>query len=469
MHYSEFLRIKHSLLVGKGVYDGYVDKDSKLHIDPMLLKNCPIPEFQDAYQRFISYFDRFFHLHPFVKTRDAKRDRAFKRMVEFYSFPELANTGLGYSEKRIGGSGISGKISLSLACATCDIIEYGIVDREIFALMHFLEDGVGADRISDMVIHILSDQFLLYTQRVCQELEIPTAAYVTRSGIQLSLPFYNGKPIYFIPEFFLTELKMAHDYTDIDYVASYNSTLRHRVCLAIQGNWKDIQEMSKSDFRKLVYDNKTAYRNLMEYVKVMKVRGYNFIADKNCEYDGLALKELLEENPLDLTFLIEDEKDRVYNVALVICNHFKFLIEECRMYRLMYDNGRYKRETEWQHLFFSVASSFLKGGNIDIDISPETDSGAGELDFKFSHGSKAKTVVELKLTDNPNLLHGYRKQLPQYIVTEKGDKGIFVVIEIDRVQKNQYDVIKAISKDPARLYEIVIASALPRPSASNPQ
>ena len=42
MHYSEYLQIKHSLLVSKGVYDGYIDKDSKLHIDPLLLKACPI-------------------------------------------------------------------------------------------------------------------------------------------------------------------------------------------------------------------------------------------------------------------------------------------------------------------------------------------------------------------------------------------------------------------------------------------
>lgn len=465
-HYSEFLMVKHSSLVGKGVYDGSLDQDSKLHIDPMLLRNSNIPEFSEAYKSFIDYFGRFYTLVPHVVSCDVKKDLFYKTMIKSFTFPELHNTGLGYSSRDGAGKGISGQLSQKLAKSAYDIIKAGIVDVEIFALMQFLEDGIGADRISDMTIHILSDKFLAYTSRVCSELGIATTSYHDNSGNEYQLPLYKNGPIYFIPETFLTELKMAHDCTEIDYVASYNTTLRNKVCIAIQGNWKDIQKMKKSEFREFVYNNKKAYNEMISYLKVMQTKGYDFRSDKNREYGDMELLELLDDNPIPLNNIQGDESETVYQTTLNICNHFKFLVEKCRMYRMMLDGKKYKRETDWQHLLLVVASSYLKDNGSNIDVSPETDAGAGELDFKFSHGANAKTIVELKLSDNPNLLHGYRTQLPQYIKAENGDHGIFIVIEIDKVNKKQIESLKKVCFTFENPYEIVYINAKPKPSAS---
>lgn len=38
VHYSKYCGVKHSALRNKGVFDGTIDNDSLLHIDPMLLK-----------------------------------------------------------------------------------------------------------------------------------------------------------------------------------------------------------------------------------------------------------------------------------------------------------------------------------------------------------------------------------------------------------------------------------------------
>lgn len=57
VHYSKYLGVKHSDLVAKGIYNGYLDKDSQLHVDPLLLKGCnTIPEFANAYNEFLHYF-----------------------------------------------------------------------------------------------------------------------------------------------------------------------------------------------------------------------------------------------------------------------------------------------------------------------------------------------------------------------------------------------------------------------------
>lgn len=462
LHYCEYLGIKHSQLVEKGVYDGFLDQDSKLHIDPMLLKNSTILEFRDAYDTFIKYFDRFYTLQPHIQIRN-KSDRFFRTMVKNFTFPELANTGLGYSTARVGGSGISGKIAENLANSSLDIIGAGIQDREIFALMHFLEDGIGADRISDMTIHILSQKFLDYTRRVCNELGLANASYMNNG-----LPYYNSSPIYFIPESFLTELKMAHDITDIDYVASYNNTLRHKVCMAIQGNWKDFENMTKSEFRRIVYHNQVAYREFIQYVKNMRTTGYDFRKDRNGEYGNLVFDEFIRDNPIDFSVSFEkkSEAEYVYEIARKICLHFKHLVEDCRMYRLMLEKGEsLKRETDWQHMLFMVASSYLEGGKYNVDVSLEADSGAGELDFKFSHGAFAKTVVEVKLSDNPKLLSGYEKQLPKYLNAERGDHGLFLVIEINKENKQMRD-LRNKKINFTETYEIIFVDAKPKVSAS---
>lgn len=468
LHYSKYLGVKHSQLVACGVYDGFLDHDSKLHIDPMLLKNSQIPEFLDAYKAFISYFDRFYALQPYVINRSVKKDRFFSSMVTHFTFPEIPNTGLGYSEKRVGGNGISGKIAENLANSSCDIIGAGIQDREIFALMHFLEDGIGADRISDMSIHILSAKFLAYTARVSEELHIETQHYEYK-GTTYDVPFYNGNPIYFIPESFLTDLKMARDVTDIDYVASYNSTLRHKVCAAIQGNWEDFEKLSKSEFREVVYRNRVALNELLAYVRDMRTCGYDFRQDHNEEYDNMVLEEILQDHPLDLNVPLQEgnEADYVFELTRKICYHFKYLVENCRMYRIMLEKGgSYKRETDWQHLLFVVASSYLEGGRYDIDLSAEADEGAGELDFKLSHGAFAKTVVEMKLSDNSNLLHGYVTQLPKYLNAERGDHGLFVVILIDNEEKGQMQTLRNKKINFEETNEIIFVDAKPKVSAS---
>ena len=49
-HYSTYFNITHEDLVNRGVYNAFLDKDSLLHIDPLLLKDCTIPEFKNAYE-----------------------------------------------------------------------------------------------------------------------------------------------------------------------------------------------------------------------------------------------------------------------------------------------------------------------------------------------------------------------------------------------------------------------------------
>ena len=94
--YSRFFKVKHKDFLQKGVYNAFFDQDSLLHIDPLLLKGCEIPEFKNAYAEFFTYFRLFI---PLVKASKADnlQDHFFKKMVNRFTFKEIPNTGLGFS------------------------------------------------------------------------------------------------------------------------------------------------------------------------------------------------------------------------------------------------------------------------------------------------------------------------------------------------------------------------------------
>jgi hypothetical protein len=95
IHYSKYFHVTHKDLVSKGVYNGYLDIDSLLHVDPLLLKNCRILEFKKAHDEFFQYFNRFISLTKFVKQTKAS-DSFFKQMLRRFTLSEIPNTGLGY-------------------------------------------------------------------------------------------------------------------------------------------------------------------------------------------------------------------------------------------------------------------------------------------------------------------------------------------------------------------------------------
>lgn len=80
LHYSKYFNVVHKEFERLGVYDGYLDKDSLLHIDPLNLKNCKEPELEEAYSKFMQFFKSFVPLVNHAKSEDIK-DRFFKTIV----------------------------------------------------------------------------------------------------------------------------------------------------------------------------------------------------------------------------------------------------------------------------------------------------------------------------------------------------------------------------------------------------
>ncbi len=468
--YSRFFKVKHKDFLQKGVYNAFLDQDSLLHIDPLLLKGSEIPEFKNAYTEFFNYFRLFI---PLVKASKADnlQDRFFKQMVNRFTFKEIPNTGLGFSKGNTRGRGISGAISLQLAHSAYEIISGGLEDPEIFGLMQLIEDNMATDRISDMTIAILQKNFLEYTQRIAMEIGLKTVPYKFEYGVVFQVPFYKGKPILFIPESFLADIPVAHDFEDIDKVCNYNNQLKRKIAELIGVNWADYRNYKKSDWKNLIIGNKDCYEAAINFYKNLKAVSYDFAVDGKNQYRDVLLQELLDEIPFQRPTEYENEQDEIYKLTLAMCYQFKHLVERNRLSELFYRHNRTPDETDWQLLLYTVADTYKIAGNLDLAITREDNPGVGEIDFHITKGSRANTVIEIKRSTNENLLHGYRTQLSAYMKAERTQSGIFMVImekdNIDEIRQKIAEVQKDMKDKGEYIPEIIYINGMRQHSASN--
>lgn len=427
IRYSNYFGVTPQVFEQKGVFNAFIDQDSKFHIDPLLIRENSIPEFNGAYDFFLNYFRGFVPLAKMAKMPDLS-DPFFKRMVDRFVFRELQYTGLGFSEGNSRGTGISGKLSLQLATTAYTIIKAGYEDPEIFALMPIFEDKIGQDRISDMTIAILRRQFLAYTERISVELGLETKRYRFSYDKSYNVPFKGLDTVHFIPRAFLNDLCIAKSYEDIGDATNYNNKLKAKLAELIGVTWNESVKFSKSDWKGVILENRECYEAAIDYYRSIIGVPYNFEDDCHGKYWDLQIAKLASDNPICFFQLLsKSREERVFDWTSKIVEKYKQLIEVNRMSELVYRCKRTPDETDWQLLLYYLAVAYIGGSGLNLDISRENNPGNGEVDFKFSQG-KAKTIVEIKRSKNPDILHGYRIQLPAYMRAEQTDYGIFVVI-----------------------------------------
>lgn len=277
MRYSEIFKVQADALEAKGVFNADVDSDSQLHIDPSLFKGCTIPEFAGAYDEFNRYFANVFSaLVPYARSNK----QFFDQMVKRLSFHEIASTCLGYSKRGTHGSGIGGKLAKQVAVTILDIYVLGIQNPVVFEMMPFFEEGIGADRISDVSAYLLIRRLLDYTQRVCTELGIPMSPSVRLNGKPINVPTYRNVGYVFIPYEVLCDLPTARSYDDIDSVCHYNDMFRRRICQAIGARWADFKNVPKSRIKQYLLENPDTFREFIEEYEHTTHQPYNFLNDR---------------------------------------------------------------------------------------------------------------------------------------------------------------------------------------------
>ena len=468
---SEYFNIPEKTLDKMGVFNAVIGIDTHLFLDPQLLKKTKIPELKSSRQRFEKYFSDIMKLLVASrKTGDVAWREARKRLI----FRELRGVSIGYGTQGGDGKGVGPELGFKLLNTASEIIGMGIKDPAIFELLGLFEEGFGADRFSDMTISIIRDDLFKFSERVAKTLNLKKLIEVKRNGNIYHLPLHpdKNKVLVFLPKEQLRDLPMAFSREDIDYVVSVNRELRNRINELVGKTWGKKTRIPKRDLKELIFKDKNNLIKLLQSYKERDIKTYDFINDPAGEVIWYDLgRKFANENEIKLKISSTPTIDDVEKVVLDIILQFKKNIEVNGLKEHLYtkDGNLYKPRHERfsQLLFYSTADTYCGANNLDLNREPN--AGNGPVDFKVSSGYKSRVLVEIKLSSNKSLIHGFEKQLQAYQESESTQKSIYVIIQLTKSANQIKRVLRLkekADKEKKRVPAIIIIDGTIKPSAS---
>jgi hypothetical protein len=428
---SQFLGIRASALHRLGAFNAVIGVDNRLFVDPLLLKGIKVQELRKSRKNFEKYFREILFL---LTKSKGEGDKAWREARDRLIFRETKGVSLGYGLSTSDGSGIGTVLGGRLLRTASEIVGMGIDDPEMFELLGLFDKDFGPDRLSDMTIAIVKDDLFRYSARVAKTLGLGNLKRVRTVSGEYLLPVGPDpkKPIVFVPGTILRPLPVAQSWDEIEDVVWFNQVLRNRLNHIIRKYWKKGITVLKENLRSTFFSNPKQLRELLAAYRAYKGKSYDLLSDPLGLLKWLELgQEYANDFPVTLQLSADPSLDEIQAVVRMIVEQFARNIEENGLNIHLYDGtGEPLHERFSQRLFFAVADAYCKANN--IDISPETNSGGGPVDFKFSKGYNYRVLTEIKLSSNQQVVHGYRKQLPAYEQSEKTKRSAYVVIRVDK-------------------------------------
>lgn len=472
--FSDIFKINPALLDTVGALDPALRADTRLFIDPLLLAKSKHKELnKSAIGRYQTHFESVVKL---LAVSRRKGDVAWRAAEKKLSFPEVKWTCLGYGGDTVAGSGTGVFTRSSVMETARQIVELGIDDPDLFVSLALLEDGIGPDRISDMVTNIILPDLFAYNERILPKLSVPTEHFsialkngVAATGQLARNPFLTTRgPVILVPKDVLRDLPIAADWSDVATAAAHNMVLRAKVNEQIANIWKAKTKQDKDQVRRWALSSKENFNLFLEMLRGAQPKAYDFLSDPLGELAWRRIaQEIATQEPLKLS--VSDAKDlkALKKIVSQIIEQFRFLIETRHLSEELYHQGKPRPERSAQHLFFAIAYAYCKAN--DIDVTPEADTGNGIVDFKFSTGFKERVLVEIKLSRNPRLIHGYETQIERYQKAEQTGPGFFLVVDVGgpaNWQEKLFSARNAAAKNGVTLSGLEFVDGTPKKSAS---
>ncbi len=467
--FSSVFSVDSSLLKRLGVFDPILNVDSRLFIDPLLLKASSHKEIGvDAARQYERHFAKIITL---LKASKVKGDVPWRSAGVLIRSPEIRGTCLGYGAASIQGSAVGSQLTEAILQTAKEVVDLGIEDPDLFTALVLLEEGIGADLISDMTTNVILANLLEFNKRVLSQTKVKTQPFEISSQCYLlpKNPFTRQiTPVILVPLDILRNLPVASDRSEIDDVVSKNRQLRNRVNQYIGEIWQAKTLRDKAKVKSAALASRSAFLTLLEVIKNAKGKPYDLERDPDGLYAWLRIGvEAAAKFPLEIPKADKRDLECITAVAKRIVNQFRFLVEDKGLWKELWDGKRPRKEKSAQRILFAIADSYCKLN--DLDISPEADSGAGPVDFKFSDGYEARVLVEVKLSTNSKLLQGFERQLEAYKKAESSTSAIYLVIDLGNMTRKRKDLFalrdRMLSQG-KRVSDIVIIDGARKLSAS---
>lgn len=413
-----------------GVFDPDLEVDSHFFINLQRLKQTKVPEFIHSYEKIQNYFRKIIKLLQVAKRQDSS-DRFYRRAIDLFQFSEVNGICLGYA-RGVSGAGFGKKLREDVISTAYDIVKSGIRDPEFFELLPLFQENVGADRLSDMIATLILDDIRSYTRRINRALHIDQTGYREKSFHEgfLVNP-YKHDDLLLVPVDILHKLPIVRSWEDIDNVITLNESVREEMNDEVARVWKKHTSNEKKEYlKRVIFEKPLVFKRVIKGYRLEKLeecKGYE-------DFDYF-LKKLA---PAFAKYYVNHyitRDDDSFSAAHSILESFRNWVEYQRGWEIIQNSNGRSREKSVQTIMLLAANVY----NRDHlwDISREPDAGRGPVDFKISRGSD-KTIVEVKLSSNPQYIHGFTTQIEEYAKAEQTDKRIYVFIDLGNPQKLKY-------------------------------
>lgn len=449
-----------------GLLNPYLNHDTRLFIDPLLLAGSKNETIRlDATRQFKGFFGDIIRL---LRNSKMRSDIAWRAATKKLSLAEAPEVCLGYGGSRGSGKRASNCIALQVIETAKEIVDLGIEDPELFGLLPLIEDGVGIDTIGDLTATSIKSALFQITASFCAENRLPTEVFLF-NGSRFEVcrnPYDRRYPILLCPLDILRDLPVVKNWADIANAASKTDEVRCNVNKYIGDIWQVSTRDEKAKFRDAALKSREAFDSILKSIGLMDRDAYQYHLDP----DGIRMARKINESAhRDSSFLIRSDFDqkRLSSVVDAILDTYRRLIEDNRAYDLIYDDaGKPRKEKAMQRLLYVVAQSFCEANN--IGLHPETDSGGGPVDFKFSTGGD-NIIVEIKRSLG-SVEHGYNRQILEYEKANKSYRSILMVVDVGGIGKKVENITKVRNELVAKgisAPEIFYIDANRKASASN--
>jgi len=344
--------------------------------------------------------------------------------------------------------------------------------------MGLFEKDFGPDLIGDMFTNVCLAEIIEFNERIIgilglkpADFELKLANGSKHSARILENPTQAGKsvPIILLPMDILRDLPVAVDWRGVQQVSERNSEFRGRLNDDIATLWSKRTLESKSKLKTWALSSQQSFSDLLDLIHGMEGEPYDFGNDKLGElvWRNFA-NDLVEKFPLELEKPDEKSQPELARIVDKILEQFTFLIEDRDLWRDLYSSdGKPRLEKAAQRFLYMTALSYCDANN--IDMTPEADTGRGPVDFKFSRGSDARLLVEIKLSRNPKLVHGFEKQLALYNRAENAFDSRYVIVDVGgmgRKLKRIQRVADELARQGKRHPKVLVIDGQPKISAS---
>ncbi|TDD75414.1 hypothetical protein [Actinomadura rubrisoli] len=411
-------------------FDPLLLADTNLCVDPFMIYDDADDFWAQAHDDMIDFFVMVLKMVKAAKGN--KKSPSWGKAKSLLLFPEPDEFCLGVTEGSPRGAGSGKGLQEPMLRSASIAVQHNIESVEHVEELVLFQEGMGLDRISDMVCNILKSYFIQYTQNVArchsvkmERIRVRHSSWDNQNAkwrdevVELPRNPYTGSAVLLVPGRFLRALLTVNvdDFWDWAWRqepealrANFNYDLAWRVPAAMKAKMASQNpELVKTFMRECETHEKVPYD--IENDPLLRTSTYEL---------GTALAT---DNPLSFTPAKPDEFHKFIEALVAAYAHG---IEQSDAWRLLWDKNKFRPESACQSLFRFAAAQYCRANK--IDLTSEANAGRGPVDFKFVQNWDARALIEMKLANNSKFWHGLNKQTVQYLKSEDLRYALFVCI-----------------------------------------